>query len=241
MKTFAQLGFLEQLEKARIPIDYVTGLEWGSLVAGLYSIQGKAYDAQWKMLKMTERDLPRGGIFDSQARIGTVDALNNFFANTIGHQMIERAAVPFSCPAQSTQTGVLTWYATGPMARAVQHCLPYPPLFSPQDNLSAATFALKEAADQLRRQGATVVILIDVLADGGMMNMRTAQENYPLYLLWLSIQTQVRNAHGIFDDVFSINVRDKGLTDFASRRSLVQAGEVAGQGAVQTLTRKYGL
>ena len=42
VKTFAHTGVLQSLKKAGIPIDYVIGVEWGTLIAGLYAVKPRS-------------------------------------------------------------------------------------------------------------------------------------------------------------------------------------------------------
>ena len=47
----------------QIPVDYVVGLEWGSLVAALYANEGSVHDLQWKIYKMNASVLPEKKFF----------------------------------------------------------------------------------------------------------------------------------------------------------------------------------
>jgi NTE family protein len=48
MKTFAHLGVLREMNRARIPVHAIVGLEWGAVMAGAFATQGQINDAEWK-------------------------------------------------------------------------------------------------------------------------------------------------------------------------------------------------
>src|SRR5690348_12640780 len=57
-KALAHAGVLKELQKARIPIQNVIGLEWGALIGGLFAQRGQAHEMEWKLIKLERQSLP---------------------------------------------------------------------------------------------------------------------------------------------------------------------------------------
>ena len=99
MKAYAHIGVLRELQRARVPVTAVAGLEWGAIIGGLYSVQGQANDAEWKAFKLREADLPSSGFLSSRAKAQPISTLNEFLETSFGTGAIEKAKIDFGCPA----------------------------------------------------------------------------------------------------------------------------------------------
>jgi NTE family protein len=70
---FAQIGVLQEFEKAGIPIDYIVGTSMGAIIGGLYSVGYTAdkldsivTNAQWDDILSLEREIDRKDVFLEQ-------------------------------------------------------------------------------------------------------------------------------------------------------------------------------
>ena len=239
-KTFAHLGVLESLEKAKIPIHALVGLEWGSLMAASYSAQGKAYDAQWKVMKMRESDLPHGGLLNSTQEMGAPQSMDKFLRTIFNELSVQQLSKPFACPVKSTQTGKVQMLAQGVVRDVITTCMAYPPYFYSHSEWAGAPSALQEAIDYLHSVGATKIVYVDVLSQSSLMTEKAMREHFPLYQLWFDQQEHLAELQSRVDDVILVKTGRVGLTYFDQRRGLVEVGQVAGKAGARRLSQKYG-
>ncbi len=243
-KSFAQAGVLKELERARIPIEAVVGLEWGALVAALYAQNGQIHEVEWKLYRMEQSDLPqRGGLL--RRRNDSLETLGPFLSRQFQgpNSSIERAKIHFACPSLSLQRAGLRWQTRGGFKEALERCLPFPPLFrAQQPSWSAAAFALREAVEHLRQQGVNLVILINVLSPGELVGAESLREDWASAILWQELRRSLAEAQSLegVHEVIEVNTGAFPIQDFANRRQLVSAGERAGRAAARRIADKYG-
>lgn len=242
MKTFAHLGVLRELARARIPIHAIVGLEWGALIGGLYAAQGQVNDAEWKAFKLREDDLPGdGGFLSPRVKPQSVAKVAGFVDRTFGAAVIERARIDFACPAHWWNLDRFGFMSKGSFKDAMRACLPYPPLFADNGGVSAAPMAVQEAAAHLRARGANLIILVNVLGKGEFLPARLAAEQPSDNILWSEIRHEILRARAPqVNFVMNVNTTGHPLTDFAGRRALLEAGAKASTEIINKMVEQYG-
>ncbi|MGE0764699.1 MAG: patatin-like phospholipase family protein [Bdellovibrionales bacterium] len=239
-KALAQAGVLKELQRARVPIMDVIGLEWGSLVAGLFAQRGQANEMEWKLYKLEKQDMPSTGFLSSKLKAAEIAGLRDYLKDSFAQMDVQRTHISFSCPSQALQNADWQWAESGALAQAVENCLPYLPLYDVQKNRMAGAFAAAEAADRLRKRGAEVVVLVNVLNSGAILDPRQLQDSAASVILWQEIRRNLRAASLKVDDWIEVDTTKIGVNEFARRKELFATGEKAGQAAAKRLTDKYG-
>lgn len=239
-KSFAHVGVLKELRKQNIPIQKIVGLEWGALVAGLYSQRGQVNEVEWKLYKLEKLDLNSGGFFGRRKEMQSTSILYGFLKENLDLKEIGQATVPFSCPALSLSQGALQWQERGSLMQAVGNCISYPPLFSPENGMVAGLFSLEDVVMRLKQEGYNVIVLVNVIGDGNLFDNSTAKEDYASAILWSEVRRQVWRAKSLVTDYIEVNTRGISFSAFESRKILVTAGEAAGEKASAKLVSKYG-
>lgn len=240
VKAFAHTGLIKELTKAGIPISYLVGIEWGALVGGLFAINGKINDTEWKLYKLQARELNKSNWFSDENKNFTVQEYRDFFSQNFAEHSMNNLAVPFACPSVSIWSGVIVWQETGPLRKAVERCMPSPPLFKPKGPWMAAMFSSQEAIDFLRKKGMNVILFVDVLGKSQPLSTKELMTEYTSALLWHQLKKEISNTLST-QQVLKINVNTLQfhLYDFSARSSLVSSGVQAGQKVVEELIKKY--
>lgn len=241
-KTFSHLGVLREMARARIPIHAITGLEWGAVMASLYSIQGQVNDAEWKAFKLREGEVPsEGGFMSSRLKAAPTSTLRDFFDSAYGSATIEKSKVDFSCPSYSPKTDRTTWFGKGSMKEAVSKCMAYPPMYAEGSGALASPFSVEEAAAWLRSKGANVVILVNALGQGEYLPAKLNSEHYLDNVLWSEIRREMLRAKPpAVNHVINVNTTGHPMTDFAGRRALMDAGQKSAADSVGKIVSQYG-
>lgn len=240
VKAFAHLGVLRELELAKIPVHSIVGIEWGALIAGLYSVQGLTNEVEWKLLKLRDDALPSKGFLSREMEAVSVSKLSSFLSDVFGHLSIEQARVPFVCPTQELTTGKTQWVRQGPYEEAIKRCIPFPPIFEPYGNQVGAAFAVRELIRMQRREGYNLIILVNVL-DMGELIKANRETQYESYIIWNHLKQEMLEATRMADEIISVNTHQEDIMAFGSRKNLMQAGQRAGKAGAQRLMAKYGL
>lgn len=239
-KSFAHAGVLKELRRKNIPIHKIVGIEWGALVAALYAQRGQINEAEWKLYKLEKLDLSSAGFFSRKKEPQSMSVLEEFLRINLDLKDISKASVPFFCPSLSINQGVLSWQDKGQIYKAVQNCLPYPPLFKPEQFFSAALFSFDEVITRLKNEGYGTIVLVNVMGDGNLFDNPMLKEDYATAILWSEARRLLWQAKLKVTDVIEVNTRGIHISDFDSRKLLVTAGEAAGEKAAKDLATKYG-
>ena len=241
MKAFAHLGVLRELQRARIPVHAVAGIEWGAIIGGLYSVQGQVNDAEWKAFKLREEELPSEGFLSSKVKTASVSALEPFLETAAGNSSIDRAKIPFGCPAYWSKQDRFGWMSKGSLKEALRTCVPYPPLYSDNGGVLASPFSIEDASAWLKSRGANLVVLVNVLAQGELVAPKRLNVQYPENLLWSEIRREyLRAKPPTVNIVINVNTTGFPLADYANRRALMEAGSKASRDVVDKMAAQYG-
>jgi NTE family protein len=240
MKTFAALGVFREMNRARIPVAAIAGLEWGSLIGGLYATQGQINDAEWKSFKLREENLPEKGFLQSKASAAPVSKLSPFLDEAFSGMAVDKAKIDFACATVERGADHTGWLNRGSFKQAMERCLPYPPMFEVQKAI-ASPFGVEDAAAWLRSRGANVILLIDVLGQGDFLPSKSAGDMAPENLLWGEIRREMYRAKPpSVNHVIHVNTSGHPVTDFDGRRQLMDAGQKAATDVCNKMVSQYG-
>jgi NTE family protein len=240
MKTFAQIGVLREFARARIPIEAVAGLEWGSVIGGLYSMQGQVNDVEWRSFKLRETDLPQSGLFSSRAKAQSITTLNEFLETAFGNATIEKSKIDFGCPAYWSRQDRFGWMAKGNFKEAMRACLPYPPNYTDNGGVVAAPMSVAEASAWLRARGANLIVLVDVLSQGEALPAKMSGNEWAENLLWSEIRREMQRSKTLVNHVIMVNTSGHPINDYNGRRALMDAGAKSASDTVTKMANQYG-
>ncbi len=239
MKTFAHIGVLKSFVTAKVPIHYIVGLEWGSIPAALYSVQGQVHDVEWKMFRLRESDLPEQGFFSSKVGREPVSKLDNFMNMAFAQSKLNEGPVKFSCPTYSLDKERLYWQRQGKYQDILKRCLPYPPFFKDNGGYIADPFALKESVKHLRARGAEIIIFVNVMEYGKIVETRARERYLVEQLLWNEVRRTTSGKQAGIDYIISVQTGSKTLFDLKDKRQLVQDGLRAAKSRLMKIGDKY--
>ena len=164
-KGFAHIGFLQVLEEAGIPVDYVCGSSMGAVVGAVYCCGTNLKIAGELVSKMNEKELfdfkiprkggfLRGDKFQSLVRLLTKD------------KTFDEAQIPFSCVAVDLYSGKLVVLSEGKIYEATRGSYALPGVFEPYPFrgmlLTDGGVISRVPCEVVRRMGADVVVGVDV-------------------------------------------------------------------------------
>lgn len=241
MRTFAHIGVLKEFARARIPINYVVGLEWGAVMGGLYSMQGQVNELEFKAMRMRESDVPGKGFLGSRIKPEQVSIFGDFLGQVFGNNVFEKNKVDFACPTYNTSNDRLVFLGKGSLRDGLSKCLPYPPYFSENRSYVAAPFDVEEAANFLRARNINLVIFVNVMSGGEVFPKAIRGEYEVEQILMTQLQRELsRPKIAGVNQIIQVNTSNTSIIDFESRRNLIEQGSSSAKDTVNKLVNQYG-
>ncbi len=238
-KALAHAGVLKELQKNRIPIHSVIGLEWGALVGGLFAQRGQTHEMEWKLYKLERQKLPSKEFLSSKLKAEPMSSMREFLRESFSRQDSSKTQVVFSCPTQTVEASEFRW-TEGDLAEGVENCMAFPPLYIAEGGTWAGAGAAIAAVDRLRASGVDFIIMVNVLNAGPLADPRQLPDSGASAILWQEVRRNMREAASRVNQWVEVETGSVFISDFSKRKELVTAGEKAGQLATRTLTTKYG-
>jgi hypothetical protein len=204
-RTIAQVGFLKRIQEKRIPVAGLVGIEWGSVVGGLYSQKISANEAEWQLSKI------RKDKFTDQTEIKEMlEPLETYLQSS----KAETGRLIFACPSLNIKKSQVYFLARGRLDQLLPYCLAYPPVSKVYDWSLAGVREVQRAAEFLRSRGANRVIFINVLSGLPLQDPVNWHElTYDLKKKWVGV-----------DHRLDIVIEQKSIRDYKMQTELVQLG-----------------
>ncbi|MGE3756622.1 MAG: patatin-like phospholipase family protein, partial [Pseudobdellovibrionaceae bacterium] len=237
IKAFAHIGVLQEFARKRVQIHSIAGLEFGALIAGFYAVKGQPFEPEWQLFKIKEDDLIGKQLLTSAIKSKNPEDLRGFFASTLPKIDIDETRVPFTCPIWDLNKNQTLMMTRGSLDESLMTCMSFAPLYQPfQDKWIGAAFDLKSTSDQLRSQGANLIIYVNVIGQNENLNLQDYEK-----WLWSLTQGQLQKQMKGVDYVVNVDTSGIGLADFGARKVLVQKGVQAAKNVADQMIQKFGL
>jgi NTE family protein len=235
-KGFAHIGVLKVLESNRIPVNMIVGTSAGSFVGSLYAYGFTAFQLQKISFDIEQGELvdftiPENGFIKGEKLEGYV---NRMLRNT----PMEKLRIPFYAVATDIQSGREMVFGSGNTGVAVRASCSIPGVFSPVvvggrmyvDGGVVSPVAVEAAL----RQGADVVIAVDISGDG---ESPKPQGTLSTILQSIGIMYEQIATHQLkrADVVVKPKVSAIGSSDFSKRHEAILEGERAATAALPAI------
>ncbi|MCB0393315.1 MAG: hypothetical protein KDD25_02075 [Bdellovibrionales bacterium] len=238
LRAFGHLGVLREFERAQIPIHSIAGIEWGSLVAGLYAHKSKSHDVEWKLQKLKSDHIPQKTLFNSKINPANLEKINEFLKTVFDDK--GRGAIEFGCSTINKNSGAIRWLSGNGSIDQVKQCLPFPPIFQSRGGWASYASDLSGVAQKLKDGGADVIVYVNVIGDANWSQMKSMENNETEQLLWWEVQKHLASQFNTVDWVVNVSLGNADVLDFDRRKSFVLTGQQAGLYVAKKITSKYG-
>ncbi len=237
LRTFAHIGVLQEFSKRKTPIVAVAGIEMGSLVAALFSQKGQAFDVEWQMMKIKEKDLIQKSLLSGKAKPLAVDSLADYLNQTFSQQKVEQFRFSFSCPSLNIEQQRVYILSKGTAKDMLPYCIAMGPLYQPHMQNVAGLTSVSQLAEQLRAKGANYIIYVDVLSAPLKADSSESSE----LTSWSLAAENARRKDQNINLVVQVPMRGIDLLDFSKRRESLQKGQQAGIEAYRLVQKELNL
>ncbi len=236
-RTYAYIGFLRELEKAKIPVDSIAGLEWGALMAALYSVNGKAHDMEWKASKIPN-DFAKKGLLSSSVDPRSFSDMDNHLRVMFEKTKVADGKIPFACITDNLNTLKSLMIFKGTYRDTLGFCVGHPPLLQSKNSWASSSTQIRYLIDQMALRGMDYIILVDVVT--GAPPLRGLKSEEATSLLWSAINKSVNQSKKYVHHAVTIPIT-KNITDFSSRKQYINQGAEYGRQTAEKISRQFGL
>jgi len=235
-KTYGHIGILKELQKRKIPIQMIAGLEWAALPAAIFASKGYVNDVEWQMMKMKEDEWLTSSFLSSKKSlpVGEVqDDLNKIFASL----RVENLKHMFVCPAWNLDKKQTYLMQKGNLSQLLPFCLGYPPLFQPYQRNVAGLTDIKAITDYMHSKGVNYVLFVNVLDQALAM---LVNDDVGASIAWSTILSQYQKQRNGIDEVIAVNLKNFQLQDFGKKREIMKTSSDLAEKAVGIWAKKQG-
>ncbi len=238
-KTLAQIGVLQEIEKNKLPVVAVAGLEWGALVGGLFALSGQIHEMDWKVSQLPKATFADKGLFSKKMNPAANKDYDLFLGKVFTDTRIEQTKIPFACPYLRAPSGRVSLATKGSLKNSMRGCWYFPPMFQHSDVL-AAPFALQESVQFLKSAGAELIVLVNVLDNVDKKQFADWDDTDGVWLAWSAAMQSLKNAKSSgVHEVISIDTSSFKMTDTDQRLRLIQLGKQSATSQLEQINKKY--
>jgi NTE family protein len=242
MRAYAHVGVLRALQKAKIPIVAIGGLEWGSVVAASHALSRGANEVEWQMMKLRKDQIPEQGLLNRSPEPKDTAELFNFLRFVFADRDLDHGTIPFSCPAYDGEQ--TTFIEHGKARDGLLKCTVLPPLYNfyAQDGRQWISGAVSPGdwQGELKKAGAQYIIYVDVLSRGRALSSSQYSSAHQLKALWSAIRGISKQQQLFAHAVIEVPM-DMDLGDYDKRRDAIAAGERAANTSINDILKAIGL
>ncbi|MGA2956339.1 MAG: patatin-like phospholipase family protein [Thermodesulfobacteriota bacterium] len=232
-KGFAHIGVLKVLEMHKVPIHMIVGTSAGSFVGSFYAYGFNAFELQTMALSVEKGDIADFIIPDNGFIQGI--RLAQYVNKTLKNTFLEKLNIPFYAVATDIQSGEEVVFGKGNTGAAVRASCSIPGVFRPVkigDRVYVDGGVVSPVAvDAAKRQGADVVIAVDISSDVESTKPETTIDTI---LQAINIMySQLANLQCSRADVLiKPRVGHIASSDFSKRHEAILEGEKAAMDAI---------
>ncbi len=240
-KGFAHVGVLKVLEANRIPVHRIVGTSVGSFVGALYAYGYSAYDLQKIAMGIEKGEIADLTVPDNGFVKG--EKLEAYVNRMVRGTTMENLRIPFYAVATDIGSGQETVFGKGNTGSAVRASCSIPGVFHPV-KIGDRTYVdggvvSPVAVDAARRQGADVVIAVDI-----SKGVSGSTPDGTLDTIFQSINVMYGKIAAVqltrADVVIQPKVGHIASGDFTKRHEAILEGEKAAQAALPKIRQLLG-
>lgn len=223
VRTWAYINVLKEIQKYKLPIAAVAGMEWGSVVAGVYAQNVSANEVEWELSKFKD-----------------IDDWSDFVKKIFEKKSTDNLKVPFGCMSLNLKNQTSYVLNKGQLGSLVPYCLPAPGIVKPYSDSIASMSDVTGAVQFLRANGATKIILINGTSSRNgkplSSNLQSLENQF-----WIQSNSVLTKKSVGIDEIIDVDINGGISADkFDQRRDVLNSSLPQAKDQLKKIAHKYG-
>lgn len=238
--TMAHLGALKALNDQKIPVHVVSGMEWASLIAANYALNGAINDMRWKAFQGSFSNAVSTGFLGGSIKETNEDVYHSLINQYTRGRSVSQSKIPFVCPAIQISKGKSLIIKSGSYAQALEACMKVPPLAQKEVSTWAYLLEIRELVQSMKTMGAQKIVFVNAIPTTGM-NWGKASSAVEARdkLFWAQVQNGLNAKNMGVDHVLNLATDGHLALDFKDVKRIIEASEKKSQDYFARFARTY--
>lgn len=222
VRAWSYVNLLKEMQKYKMPVVAVTGIEWGAVVAGIYAENVSANEVEWELSKFKN-----------------LDDWSGYIKKVFEKKSTASLKIPFGCSSLNLKNQTSYVLNKGQLDSLIPFCVPSPGITKPYTDSIASMGEVSGLLQFLKSNGATKVILINALSlksgrphGSGLDSL----ENQ----FWIQASSMIGKKMPGIDDVIDIDLSYINVEKFDQRRDVLNAPIPYAKDQLKKIANKYG-
>lgn len=232
LRSFAHVGVLQELMRAKLPIAGFGGLEWGSLPAALAARKGQPFDPEWQMMKLREDDFYDRGLLGDKSKKSKIN-IEEILQRLFSSERAEQALHSFGCASYNLEKRSAFLMERGPYKQLLPYCIALPPIMPPHKGSIGDATQLVGLSQHFRQKGFNFIIFVNLIESMDGFSKDPLMNDS---IQWTLIQQALRQQTPATDFIIDVPLRSSAL-DFERRKTSIEIGKTAAKNRIPALLK----
>lgn len=222
VRTWSYVNILKEMQKYKMPVVATAGVEWGSVIAGVYAENVSANEVEWELSKFK-----------------SINEWTEYVKKIFEKKSTSGLKIPFACSSLNLKNQTAYVLNKGQLDSLVPFCIPAPGITSPYTDSIASMMELSGLVQFLKSNGATKIILINALAakngkpHGSGLNSLENQ-------FWIQSAANLNKKSSGVDEVVEIDMSNINVEKFEQRKDVLNSSIPGAKDQLKKIANKYG-
>ena len=238
--TMAHLGALKAINDQKIPIHAISGMEWSSLIAANYAINGAINDMRWKAFQGSFAGAVSTGLLSGGVKETDEDVYQSLIDQYTRGRSIAQSKIPFFCPAIQIVKGKSVVVKSGSYAQALRSCMKVPPLAQREVSTWAYLLEVRDLIQNMKASGVQKIVFINAIPTSGL-NWGKAASSVEARdkLFWAQVINSLNVKSLGVDHILNLSTEGHSALDFKNVRRMIESSEEKSQDYFARFARTY--
>ncbi len=222
VRAWAYVNILKEMQKYKLPIVSVAGMEWGSVVAGIFAQNLSANEVEWELSKFKD-----------------INDWSGFVKKIFEKKSTDALKVPFACSSLNLKNQTSYVLNKGQLDNLIPFCVPSAGVTNPYSDSIASMSEVMGLVQFLKQNGATKIILINAVSNTNGKPLSAGLQSVENQFWIQAASLLVKKNLGI-DEVIDVDVKGINVEHFDRRRDIVNASIPQAKDQIKKIANKYG-
>lgn len=222
VRTWSYINILKEMQKYKMPIVAVTGMEWGAVVAGVYAENISANEVEWELSKFKN-----------------LDDWTDFVKKVFEKKSVASLKIPFGCTSLNLKNQTSYVLNKGQLDALIPLCIPAAGVMKSYRDSVASMADATGLIQFLKASGATKIILVNATSNKSGKPHNSSLDSLENQAWIQSAAILGRKGNGI-DEVIDIDLGYINVEKFDQRRDVLNAPVPQAKDQLKKIANKYG-